>query len=391
MNFEYRILNNEFRSTSEFRVRYSIFIILRTPKSHTNEERRTKNHEHNSLLMKHITAILILSFLVACNPQQPKQQKKATPKVRTILVSEQEITFPIHTSGKLSSKSETKLSFKTGGIIKNIYVDEGQQVPGGTLLAALNLEEVKSMARQAELGLQKAQRDYNRAKNLYADSVATLEQFQDARTAVEFARSNTRIAKFNLAHSEIHAPSQGKILKRVAEENEVIAPGYPVFLFASTENAWVVRVNLTDKDIVLVSLVDSAVVRFDAYPGQTFSGQVSEIGNSADPYTGTYEVELLMTDQPEKLVSGFIAKVNIYPIQTENRVVIPLEALIDGNGLNGTVYIVEENVAIKKEVSILSVRDNGIVLSGGLNPGEMIVTEGGEYLRDNTEVQVMTD
>ncbi len=341
--------------------------------------------------MKNTTVLLILALAVACNPQQPKKEIRAKPKVRTVVVTEQEITFPIHASGKLSSKSETKLSFKTGGIIKNIYVDEGQQVPEGEPLAALDLSEVKSMARQAGLGLQKAQRDYNRAKNLYADSIVTLEQFQNARTALEVARSNNRIAKFNLDHSQINAPSQGKILKRIAEENEVIAPGHPVFLFASTENAWVVRVNLTDKDIVRVSLLDSALVRFDGYPGKTFTGQVSEIGNSADPYTGTYEVELLMTRQPDKLVSGFIAKVDIYPSVTEKRVVIPLEALINGNGRKGTIYLVDNNVALKREVTILSVRDDGIVLSGGLDPGDEIVTEGGEYLRDNTEVQVLVE
>jgi RND family efflux transporter MFP subunit len=341
--------------------------------------------------MKYLTIFIIFAIIVACTLQQPQKESSQKPKVRTILVQEQEITFPIHASGKLASKSESRLSFKTGGIIKNIYVDEGQQVPGGKLLATLDLSEVKSIARQAGLALQKAERDFERARNLYNDSVVTLEQFQDARTALELARSRDRIARFNLVHSEIHAPSQGKILKRIAEENEVIASGYPVFLFASTENAWVVRVNLTDKDIVKVSLLDSALVRFDAYPGKTFSGQVTEIGNAADPYTGTYEVELLLKDQPEKLVSGFIAKTEIFPTVTYNTVFIPVEALINANGQEGTVFIIENNIALKRQVNILDIRDDGIVISKGLIKGEEIVIEGGEYLRDNTEVQVLID
>ena len=162
-----------------------------------------------------------------------------------------------------------------------------------------------------------------------------------------------------------------------------------VFLFASTENAWVVRVNLTDKDIVKVSLLDSAMVRFDAYPEKKFAGQVSEIGNAADPYTGTYEVELLLTDQPEKLVSGFIAKVNIYPSATENRVFIPVEAIVEANGLEGTVFVIENGMAAKRTISILDIRDDGIVVSAGLKKGEEIVVEGGDYLRDNTEVQIL--
>ena len=341
--------------------------------------------------MKHIFLPIIIALAIACSPQQPKQEEKANPKVRTTTVREQTVTFQIHTSGKLASKTESKLSFKTGGIIKDIYVDEGQQVPEGTLLAALDLSEIKAMARQAELGLQKVERDFKRAQNLYKDSVATLEQYQDARTALEVARSNARIARFNLAHSEIRAPSRGKILKRIAEENEVIAPGYPVFLFASTENAWVVRANLTDKDIVRVNLLDSSMVLFDAFPGKTFSGSISETGNAADPYTGTYEVEVMLDEQPEQLVSGFIAKVDIYPSVTEQRVVIPVEALIDASGMEGSVFVVENNRAIKRPVTILDIRDDGIVISSGLTGGEKIITEGADYLKDNTEVEVLTD
>jgi len=337
------------------------------------------------------STFLILMFFfsfVSCKQSPPDQDEETSLPVRTVIVQEQPVIFPVHTSGKLASKTESKLSFKTGGIIQKIYVDEGQSVEKGQLLAALNLSEVKSKARQAELALQKAQRDFTRAGNLYRDSVATLEQFQDVRTALEVARTNADIAKFNLEYSEIRSPSQGKILKRVAEENEIVGAGYPVFLFASTESAWVVRVNLTDKDIVNVQLGDSASVSFDAYPGRTFACHVSETGNAADPYTGTYEVELHVDELPESLVSGFITRVDIYPAKNMKKmIIIPVEALIDGQGMAGNCYVIRDGKPVKQTIEIYTFTDNGIIVSSGLVDGDEVIVEGGEYIRDDITIE----
>lgn len=298
------------------------------------------------------------------------------------------MTFPVRTSGRLTAKTESKLSFKTGGIIQKIYVDEGQSVREGQLLAILNLSELQPRARQAELALQKAERDYERAKNLYKDSVATLEQFQDAKTGLDVAQSNAEIAKFNLDYSEIRAPLDGKILKRVSEANEIVGPGQPIFLFASTESAWIVRVNLTDKDIVNIRLNDSATIHFDAYPGKTFHGRISETGSSADPYTGTYEVEIILQEQPESLVSGFIVKVNIYPIKTAHRMIlIPPGAMQEGNGLSADVWVIRDEKPVKQSVDVYGITDEGIIISKGLMEGDEVIVEGGEYIRKDVSIE----
>ena len=251
----------------------------------------------------------------------------------------------------------------------------------------LKLEEISSQARQAELALQKAQRDFTRAENLYRDSVATLEQYQNARTGLELAQSNARIARFNLEYSEIRAPSDGKILKKLAEENEITGPGYPVLFFASTEANWVVRVSLTDKDIVRINLLDSASVSFDAFPGHSFACHVSEAGKAADPYTGTYEVELVLQDNPVNLASGFIGKVNIFPSDTASYPVIPVEALVDGRGNTGTVYVIENDMPARRAIVIHAITDGGIVVQDGLKAGEEIIVDGGSFVREGTRIK----
>jgi multidrug efflux system membrane fusion protein len=336
----------------------------------------------------HLYFLAGLLILAGCMDSEPKDTAEPAVVIKTTLVRDTALVLRVRTAGKLASKSESKLSFKTGGIIQKIMVDEGQSVRKGQLLAQLNLEEIKSQVSQAELALKKAERDYERAGNLYRDSVVTLEQFQNAGTALEVARSRASIAKFNLQYSTICAPANGKILKRIAEPNEIIAPGHPVLLFGATGSDWVVRANLTDRDIVRMGMHDSAHVRFDAFPGEIFSGVVSEIGTSADPYTGTYEVEVRMTSRPETLVSGFIAKVEIYPAGQEKHVVIPVGSLLDGTGLTGYVMVLVDRQPERKKIRIHAFTDHGIVVQEGLSPGEELIIEGAQYIKKGSRIKM---
>ncbi len=350
---------------------------------------RSCKHSQMKPIPKYLTPVLmaVAILLGACRQQAPEGTVEERIPVKTQIVSQQLVVMPIRSSGRLFSKTESKLSFKTGGIIEKIFVDDGQTVEKDQLLARLNLEEISSQVRQAELALQKARRDYERARNLYRDSVATLEQYQDAGTGLELAKSNFRIAQFNLEYSQIRAPSKGKILKKIVEENEIIAPGYPVLFFASTEADWVVRVNLTDKDIVRVSPRDSASVQFDAWRDRRFPCSISEIGNAADPYTGTYEVELLLEGPPGRMVSGLIGKVYIFPSDSTFYTVLPVEAIIQGKGQTATVFVLGQGGTEKRDIRILTINDQGIIVASGLSPGEEVVVDGGTFIREGVPVE----
>ena len=328
-------------------------------------------------IIKPFFAIIIIALIFNACKEQVKEEKIAEKvKVRTTKVIEKEMSIPVHCSGKLASKEESKMSFKTGGIISGIFVDEGQTVKKGQVLAKLNLSEIQAQVNQARLGLDKAERDFRRANNLYNDSVVTLEQLQNATTALDIAKSNVEIAEFNLQFSTIKAHSNGKILKRIAEENEIVGPGSPVFLFASTDNDWVVRVNITDKDIFSLRLKDNAEIKFDAYPDKILSATVTEIGNSADPYTGTYEVELTLKSTNTKFASGLIASVDIFPLQKEKFMIVSVNALIEGNETEGYIYqVINKNQVKKLKIKIHKISDEDLIIKSGVKPGAEIITE----------------
>jgi len=341
-----------------------------------------------------IKILILLAAMIFWNGCSSKSEPEPPAEkilVKTAKVTQQDVHIPIHTSGKLALKTEMKLSFKTGGIVRYIFVDEGDIIEKGTLLAKLDVSEIEAQTEQARSGYEKAVRDHERAQKLYADSVATYEQLQNANTALNVAHSQLKIADFNLRHSAITAPSKGKILRRLAETNELAGPGMPIFLFGSLEGNWIVRVGITDREMLRLRLDDPAQVWFDAYAGKTFEAYVSQISGAANPMTGTFDAELTIDEDGHKLLSGFVARVDITPSQSSPFFIIPIESLVEADGDRGFVYALDltDDSVRRLPVKIGHLLDQGVAITTGLEDVNEVITEGASYLSEKSQVELV--
>jgi multidrug efflux system membrane fusion protein len=341
-----------------------------------------------------IPFLFMLMAFDACSPSESKESPVAEEEivVKTRPVTSESIAVPIVVSGAVASKKEAKLSFKTGGIIARLYADEGQLVRKGQLLASLNLTEISAQASQARNNQEKAQRDMERAKRLYADSAATYEQLQNATTGFEVAQSGLRIAQFNLQYSQIYAPDNGRILKRYVEEGEIIGSGKDVFTIAAFgESHWIVRVGVADRDMVRLKTGDKAQVTLDAHPGTDFTATITEIAQTADPRTGTFEVELRIDPKGRMLASGMIAKMKILPTNGPSMLVVPIEALVEADGERGYVYILNaDHRSVKKlPIRVALMYNNAVAISEGLKSTDTVITDGVSYLTADARVKVI--
>jgi multidrug efflux system membrane fusion protein len=342
--------------------------------------------------MKTITVSIILITLLstACKNKEAKTTSSEVVRVKVTGVTAGAIRIPVHTNGILVSSEELKLSFKTGGIVAKIYVKEGDRVKKGELLASLNLSEISAQADQAKNGYDKAIRDYQRAENLYKDSVVTLEQKQNAATAMNMARSTVEIVQFNLSHSKILAPDNGLILKQLVRENEMVTSGYPVFLFGSSGKYWKVKAGLSDKDIVKINPGDSAAVAFDAYPGEMFSAIVDQVGEMSNQYTGTYETELILSATDRRLASGFIAGVDLFPSVKKLFSLVPVGSIVEADRKQGYIYVITGNMTVQKvKVDIETIIGSMAAVRGIPEGTSEVVYEGAAYLKDGMRVEVV--
>jgi multidrug efflux system membrane fusion protein len=339
-------------------------------------------------------ALWLAVGMAACNGSgdAPDEAASATP-VRVTEAERQPLGNRLRTVGTIAPAEEIRLSFKTGGIVASIPVDAGDRVREGQPLASLVQEEVAAAVSQARALADKAERDLARGQALYADEVATREQLDDLETARDVARANLRAAEFNARFSRIEAPTDGIVLRKLVEQDELVAAGQPVILLGDTSGGWIVRASLTDRDIVRVRLGDKASVTLDAYPGRQFDATVAELASAADPMTGTYEMKLAIDPQGQRFVQGLVAKVEMAGEPGASVTVVPVQSLLEADGTEAVVYVVanraEGDVAQRVAVRIGRLVGDQVEVLEGLQGGERVVTEGAAYLRTGEPVRIV--
>lgn len=310
--------------------------------------------------------------------------------VHTVLIQQKNISLPIHASGTLTSSAEQRLSFKIGGIIRKVYVDEGDVVKTGQLLAVLDKTEIDAQVAQAQQGLTKAERDLGRVEGLYKDSSATLELLQNATTGRDVAKETARIATFNQQYAEIRATRSGKIIKKLVNEGEITGPGMPAFvLFETGVNDWVVKINVSDRDWARLNVGMAAHVTMDAYPETLFNGKVSELAPAADPQNGLYPVEIQLSPQGHRFAPGLFAQVEISPRQSRSYAVVPIEALVEGDGKQAFVFALQpDGVSVRKiPIQVAFMEGASVMITSGLEGVSEVVTTGAPYLTEKKKVR----
>jgi RND family efflux transporter MFP subunit len=312
--------------------------------------------------------------------------------VRAARVTDTIIARPIVATGTVAPDDEIALGFKIGGVIARIGVDAGDRVRAGQTLASLDLREIDAGLAKAQSAAAKAARDLARARRLYTDSVVTLAQLEDAGTADEVARADLQAAAVNRRYSVIVAPASGVVLRRMAEPGENIESGAAILVLGSGVGGGdkVLKLGLADRDVVSVRLGDAAVARFDALPGRAVAGRVSRIGAAADPGTGTYEIEITL-DAADQLVTGLVGQVEIRPAGGTPARLIPIEAVLEADGSEATVYTLSADGARaeRRRVTVAFIDGSRVAVGEGLEGASQVLTDGAGYLDDGAAVKVV--
>lgn len=340
-----------------------------------------------------LSAVIISGCGGASSPGAAPPAESAAP-VRSAPVESVAVANELRSAGILAPRDEFRLSFKVGGVVDEIAVDSGDTVRRGQQLAVIEQAEVGAAVVQAAEAAEKARRDLERGRQLRADEVATEEQVQDLTTAYNVARSSLDAARFNARFARIEAPADGVVLQRLVEENELVQAGQPVLVVGATGAGWVVRTSLADRDVVRIDVGDPASVSFDAFPGRRFAGRVTRVGSSADPLTGTFEIEVEVAPDGARFARGLVARVSL-PIGDgtgpAGQTVVPVSAIVEADGDSATVYILDtaQGVARRKQVTVGAIVGERVIVVAGLAEGEQVITDGAAWLTDGRPVRVV--
>ncbi|MDB4956048.1 MAG: efflux transporter, family, subunit [Myxococcales bacterium] len=339
---------------------------------------------------------LAAAVMTACSSSSagPQTIEQLPTAVRTAQIERSHRAQPIHATGVLASKTEVRASFKVGGVVAKLAVDEGDSIHAGQIVARLVTTEIDAGVEQARQNVTKTARDVARVARLFEGQAATREQLDDATTAAAVARAQLRAAEFNREHAVIRATANGRVQHRLVESGEIVAPGQPIMTISGEDTGWIVRVGLADRDIVRVAHGDKATLELAAYPKALLTATVAEIASAATAPLGTYEVELRVAFPPGNVrpLSGLVTSVTIEPTgngTASEIALIPAAAVRDGDGKTATVWVPDGKGGVTRRAIEIGYFDGErIAIASGLDGATVVITDGAAYLNANSTITV---
>ena len=341
-----------------------------------------------------VAALMTLTVLAACSKSVAPVVADLRPvPVRLMAAIPAGGDTQLAVSGTVRLKRETALAFNTAGRIAAVLVREGEAVAKGQVLARLDPTGLDAAQGAAKAEAARADADYRRLQALFNKGWVTAQRLDGARAAAAAADARVKQTGFDVGLSVIHAPASGTVLRRPAEPGQIVAPGATVLIIGEAGSGHVLRLPMADADLGRIAVGQSARVVVPAVSAAPMAARISEIGARGDDGSGTFRVELALPPQPG-LKSGMIGKAMLRlpnaATGATGAVTVPATAVFSARADEGFVYVHDAATGSVRlrQVSLGGVDDDAVTVTGGLKPGEIVVTSGPDRLRDGSKVFV---
>ncbi len=320
-------------------------------------------------------------------PQAPGGGQGAATPVAAGRVAREELARHVTLTGPVEPLRVVGVNSRMAGTILAVRVIEGDRVRPGTLMAELDARETAAQLERARAVHANAQAAFERAEQMHVSQIITDAEFEQARASFETAKSDVRLWETRLEFSRVASPTSGVITQKFVEAGSAVSPNERLFDVAD-DSLLVVRVRMSELDVVHVRPNDSVLVELDAYPDVQLTGRVRRVFPSADPQTRLVPVEVgLASTSRAQVRPGFLARVHFPLERRPDAVVVPASAV--GTSAEGPyVYVIGADTLERRAVQTgLTSRGRVEVLSG-LAEGELVVTSGQLNLRAGARVRI---
>lgn len=287
----------------------------------------------------------------------------------------------------LEPEREATVVARTSGVLLRLHVEEGDVVERGQLLAELDADRHRLEVAQAKAQLDRLYREFERMKELHARQLVSSDQFERARSEYESQKAAFDMADLELSYTSIRAPISGMVSQRLVKAGNWIQNQQPLFEIDDF-HPLEARLHVPERELSLLQPGYPVTIRTDSRPGRTFGGRVKRISPVVNPDTGTFEVVAELPNEDAELKPGMFVRARIVYDTRQDVPMIPRAALLTDNG-DASVFVVDEGVAKKKEIQAGYDDGESVEVSGGLEPGQVVVTVGQGSLRDGTPVEVI--
>ncbi len=347
-----------------------------------------------------VSIIIIVRSGVYAGNKHSAEPQNTSIAVNVIQVGYVDSTPRLSFNGSLEGKTTATLSSKIAGRIGEVLVQDGQAVKAGEPLVKLESVELTNSVRQAadavkkaEINFDLAKNDYDRYKALYDKGAISAQQLEAAKAKYKIAeadlsstRANHSNAKQQFGYSVITSPLDGVVANKAATIGQVVSPGAALMVVQDINQVYAV-VNVEQKNLSMVKLGQTAEVKVDTYPEQTFSGIVEVINPEAGSANRMFRTKILIDNTSGKLKPGMFANIQLLTGKSVKILTVPQAAVVQKQGLY-YVFTIKDGKALRKQIDIGEVTGSIIEVKSGLESNDQVITTSVNRIKDGTEVRV---
>ena len=337
---------------------------------------------------------LAVAFAAGCSNGKAKEKDGDGAEATTVPVEVQPLRRAAMVAvysgtAPIEAHEEAEVVAKVGGEVRQIFVEEGDTVKAGQVLAHLDGDRLRLDLAEIEARLRKLERDYNRQMELSQKGLVAKGTAENAKFDLDALKAAYDSARLELSYTEIRAPISGVVSARHIKVGNTIKPNDPTFRVTDLDPL-VAYVHVPEKEFRKLAPGQTADVVVDALGGERFVGTISRISPTVDPQTGTFRARVEVPDGTRHLKPGMFARVNIVYEKRENALQLPRNSILDADGEQSVFVIVNKKAEQRHIVTGLS--NNGwIEVLDGLKGDERVVVVGQGGLKTGTAVKVVDE
>jgi len=322
-------------------------------------------------------------------------EDKNIPLITTFTAKEAVFTHFIELQGNVQTKQNVLIYPEMPGILKSVFVKEGQNVAKGEILARIDDGGMSEQLAQLTANAQLAKTTYERQKRLWAQKIGSEIQFLQTKTSFEAQSSAVNQLKSQLEKAVIRAPFAGIIDNIFKERGIVVAPGMgsEIFRIINLSNMYI-ETEVPETYIGSITRDKLVTVNFPVL-GETVTSKVRQVGNFINPSNRSFKIEIGVSNFNGNIKPNLTAKLKLNDYTNENAVLIP-QSIISENAKGAQfIYVVknkkEDNEAVAERLIIETGKTQGdfIEVTKNLAAGAEIVMEGARSVNNGQVVKVI--
>jgi membrane fusion protein (multidrug efflux system) len=338
-------------------------------------------------------AIVACALILGACGQDPdtaeEEEKVAAVPVEIELPTRGDIVAVYSGTAPIEAFAEADVIAKVSGEVREILVEEGDDVTAGQVMARLDGDRLRLELNQSEANLHKLQRDYERNVELKKKDLISTGEFDKIKYDKEALQASFNLAKLELDYTQIRAPIDGVVSERFVRLGNTISTNDAVFRVTSFDPL-VAYLHVPEREYRNIATDQLVAIDIDALQGQRIIATVTRVSPVVDPQTGTFKITIEVSDEQRRIKPGMFGRISIVYDQHINVLQVPRSAIIEESG-QMSVFVVEDDKAVRRAVDTGYSEAGMVEITSGLSDGDRIVTVGQVGLKDDAVVTIIND